>query len=132
MNRKIKQAEARRKQEHFLCTAMVKRMVIDMVEETPAASAVGRIVKEVVDEAAMTGMTDNIWKELENDEDILNRIVQKIEDRNNTRRLGKAVKERKNRLEMKETKSKESLERWRMDNLLEQIKCLELGSFEGK
>ena len=54
---------------------MVKRMVIDIVEETPAASAVGMIMKEVVEEAAKTGM---IWKELENDEDILQRIVQKF------------------------------------------------------
>ena len=50
-------------------------MVIDIVEETPAASAVGMIMKEVVEEAAKTGM---IWKELENDEDILQRIVQKF------------------------------------------------------
>ena len=65
------------------------------MEETPVASAVGRIMKEVVDEAAKTGMTENIWKELENDIDILNRMVQKIEGRNNTRRLEKAVEERK-------------------------------------
>jgi hypothetical protein len=50
-------------------------MVIDIVEETPAASAVGMIMKEVMEEAAKTGM---IWKELENDEDILQRIVQKF------------------------------------------------------
>ena len=49
--------------------------MIDIVEETPAASAVGMIMKEVVEEAAKTGM---IWKELENDEDILQRIVQKF------------------------------------------------------
>ena len=42
MNRKLKQAEARKKQEYFLCTAMVSSMVIEIVEETPAASAVGR------------------------------------------------------------------------------------------
>ena len=42
MNRKLKQAEARKKQEDFLCTAMVSSMVIEIVEETPAASAVGR------------------------------------------------------------------------------------------
>jgi hypothetical protein len=57
---------------------MVKRMVIDIVEETLAASAVGMIMKEVVEEAAKTGMTEKIWKELENDEDILQRIVQKF------------------------------------------------------
>ena len=49
--------------------------MIEIVEETPAASAVGMIMKEVVEEAAKTGM---IWKELENDEDILQRIVQKF------------------------------------------------------
>ena len=49
--------------------------MIDIVEEIPAASAVGMIMKEVVEEAAKTGM---IWKELENDEDILQRIVQKF------------------------------------------------------
>jgi hypothetical protein len=31
---------------------MVKRMVIEIVEETPAASAVGMIMKEAVEEAA--------------------------------------------------------------------------------
>ena len=75
VNRRNKQSEARKKQKLFLCTAMVKRMVIEIVEETPAASAVGMIMKEVVEEAAKTGM---IWKELENDEDILQRIVQKF------------------------------------------------------
>ena len=66
VNRRNKQSEARKKQKLFLCTAMVKRMVIEIVEETPAASAVGMIMKEVVEEAAKTGMTEKIWKELEN------------------------------------------------------------------
>ena len=69
---------------------------------------------------------------MENYEYILNRIVQRIEDRNNTKRLEKAVDDRKNRLEIKETKSKECLERRWMDNLLEGMECLELGSFEGE
>ena len=64
MIRMSKQSESKRKQEHFLCTAMITRMVIEVVEETPAASAVGMIIKEVVEEAAKTGMTEKIWKEL--------------------------------------------------------------------
>jgi hypothetical protein len=132
VNRRNKQSEARKKQKLFLCTAMVKRMVIEIVEETPAASAVGMIMKEVVEEAAKTGMTEKIWKELENYEDILQRIVQKVEDRESRKMLEKAEEDRKSRLEKKATKSKEWLERRRMDSVLEGMKCLELGSFEGE
>jgi proline dehydrogenase len=80
----------RKKQELFLCTAMVKKMVIEIVEEAPAASVVGMIMKKVVEEAAKTGMTEKIWKELENDEYILQRIVQKVEDRESRKMLEKA------------------------------------------
>ena len=37
MDRKLKQAEARKKKEHILCTAMVRKMVVEIVEEGPAA-----------------------------------------------------------------------------------------------
>ena len=102
MSRMSKQSEARRKLEHFLCTATVKSMVIEIVEETPAASDVGMIIKE----AAKTGMTEKIWKELEKDDDILKRIIQKLEDRDNRKRLEKADEDRKSRLEIKQVRAR--------------------------
>ena len=102
MSRMSKQSEARRKLEHFLCTATVKSMVLEMVEETPAASDVGMIIKE----AAKTGMTEKIWKELEKDDDILKRIIKKLEDRDNRKRLEKADEDRKSRLEIKQVRAR--------------------------
>ena len=64
-----------------------------MVEETPTASAVGKIIDEVVEEATITGIVENIWKELEEDNDMLDRIVQKIEEKSTKRRLVKADEE---------------------------------------
>jgi hypothetical protein len=75
MDRQTKQAEASRKKEHFLCTAMIRKMVVKMVEETPAASAVGKIIDEVVEEATITGIVENIWKELEEDNDMLKEMI---------------------------------------------------------
>ena len=132
MDRQTKQAEASLKKEHFLCTAMIRKMVVKMVEETPPASAVGKIIDEVVEEATITGIVENIWKELEEDNDMLDRIVQKIEENSTKRRLVKADEERNNRLETKVRTSKEWLDRRRMDNLLESMKCMEMGSFDGE
>ena len=46
-----------------------------MVEETPTASAVGKIIDEVVEEATITGIVENIWKELEEDNDMLKEMI---------------------------------------------------------
>ena len=62
----------------------------------------------------------------------MDRIVQKIEEKSTKRRLVKADEERNNRLETKERKSKEWLDRRRMDNLLDGMRCMELGSCDGE
>ena len=55
----LKQAEARAKQEHFRCNEMVKKMVIEMAEDTPAASAVGMVME-------WKTLSGRKWKEMMN------------------------------------------------------------------
>ena len=69
-------------------------MVEELVNNTPANSVVGRIVDEVIREAALMGQTASIWKELESDEVPLKMIEGKIEDRKHTKRLDKRKEKR--------------------------------------
>ena len=93
--RSERKREAGKRQEHFWCRGMVKSMVEELVNNTPANSVVGRIVDEVLSEAALMGQTASICQELESDEVLLKMIEGKIEDRKHTKRLEIEEEERK-------------------------------------
>ena len=76
--RSERKREARKRQEKFWCRGMVKNIVEKIIKETPATSVVGRIMDNVLSEAALVGQTALIWKELEKDEILLKRIEEKM------------------------------------------------------
>ena len=69
-------------------------MINEMVENTPAASAVGMVMEEVMEEAAKNGMANTIWKEMERDDELMARIEKKIKDRESGKRMEKYDLER--------------------------------------
>ena len=104
--RNARKAEARAKQKHYLNNEMVRCLMIEMVEATPAESAVGKVLEEMMDEATIAGATEMIWKELQGGEEMMAKIKHKMNDRDNTNRMEKQAKDRNTRMVRRDLKSK--------------------------
>ena len=127
-----RKAAARKQQEQFLTRMMVSKLIQEIVEITPAASAVGKVLLEVMEEATRTGMINEIWNDIGGDDDMIARIGSKIKDRESTRRTEELEMKRTARLLKKENISKKWMEERKMESLLEGMRCLEVGAFEGE
>ena len=82
-----RQAAARSQEEHFLNMIIVRKLTKEMVEITPAASAVGKVLCDGMEEATRTGMANEIWREIQGDDSLIARIESKIKDRESIRRM---------------------------------------------
>ena len=130
--REIKKKEALRKRNILLTKLMVKDIVNNLVEETPARSEVAKIMDIVVKESSYEVETNMIWNKLLGNDVILRRIRIKLEDMAENERLEKEVAMKAKRLENRNKKEKEWKEKKNMMDLLCGMESLGLGSFEGE
>jgi hypothetical protein len=77
-------------------------------------------------------MINEIWNDIGGDDDMIARIGSKIKDRESTRRTEELGMKRTASLLKKENVSKKWMEERKMESLLEGMRCLEVGAFEGE
>ena len=100
------------------------------MEITPTAS--GKVLCNVMEKATRTGVANEIWKEIQGDDNMVARIESKIKVRESTRKMEKHEMKRTARMMKKDSIAKKWMEERRMESLLVGMRCLEVGSFEGE